>query len=270
MKTATFLGAFVLSAFCASAALLDAADANQIRQLTVDEARRLAQDQSGRLLLNGLVALAPDVAKELAKQEGWLSLNGLTVISEEAAKELGQHKGFLHLDGLKALSDEVAAALAGHRGELALNDLPSLSDKSAEELARHSGGRLLLKGLTTLSPAAARAFLKRKGGSPSSQLHFDGLTTLAPEAAAALVEMHGHNWNGRLPAFKTVPNEVARALAKEGGALRAMPGLTTISSEAAKALVPRIGGELPELQSLTPEVAKVLAQARGHLVCSMA
>jgi mono/diheme cytochrome c family protein len=266
MKTATFLGAFVLSAFCASAALLDAADANQIRQLTVDEARRLAQDQSGRLLLNGLVALAPDVAKELAKQEGWLSLNGLTVISEEAAKELGQHKGFLHLDGLKALSDEVAAALAGHRGELALNDLPSLSDKSAEELARHSGGRLLLKGLTTLSPVAARAFLKRKGGSPSSQLHFDGLTTLAPEAAAALVEMHGHNWNGRLPAFKTVPNEVARALAKEGGALRAMPGLTTISSEAAKALVPRIGGELPELQSLTPEVAKVLAQARGHLV----
>ncbi|MFM7843200.1 MAG: DUF1592 domain-containing protein, partial [Planctomycetota bacterium] len=85
--------------------------------------------------------------------------------------------------------------------------------------------------------------------------------------AAALAEMHPHNWNGNLPGFKTVPDDVARALAKREHGL-SMPGLTAISDEAAKLLVPKIGGDFPELKSLSPETAKELARARGHLVLS--
>jgi len=245
---------------------LHAEDTNQFQQLKVEQAQRLAQDKSGRLMLNGLKTLSPEVATKLAKHEGWLSLGGLAAISDEAAAALGQHKRALHLDGLTKISPASAAALAAHRGELSLNGLTAISDDVAKALARHTGGRLFLKGLTTLSPAAARALSQRKGGGPIYQIHLDGLTTLAPEAGAALAVMNGHNWNGRLPRFKTVPDDVARALAKKEGNVRSMPGLTAISDEAAKLLLPKIGGNLPVLKTLSPEVAKVLAKARGHLV----
>jgi hypothetical protein len=245
---------------------LHADNTKQLQQLTVEVARKLADDKSGRLLLNGLKTISVEVAKELARHEGWLSLNGLTTISDEAAAALGQHKRALHLDGITKLSAAAAAALASHRSELSLNGLTAISDEAAKALARHTGGRLFLKGLTTLSPAAARAFSQRKGGGPVYQLHLDGLTTLSPEAAGALAGMHGHNWNGRLPGFKTVPDDVARALATEKGNIRSMPGLTAISDEAAKVLLPKIGGNLPALKELSPEAAKALAKVRGHLV----
>ncbi len=243
-----------------------AEETDQIKHLSVEDAKRLAHDKSGRILLDGLTSLSPEVATELARYEGWLSLSGLTAISDEAAAALGQHKGALHLNGLTSISEASAAALAAHRGELSLNGLTAISDEAAAGLARHTGGRLFLKGLTTLSPAAARALSQRNGGGPIYQLHLDGLTTLSPQAAAALAEMSGHNWNGRLPGFKTVSDDVARALAKEGGNVRSMPGLTAISDEAARLLLPKIGGNLPELNRLSPEAAKALAQTRGDLV----
>ncbi|MFP6613620.1 MAG: DUF1588 domain-containing protein, partial [Pirellulales bacterium] len=153
-----------------------------------------------------------------------------------------------------------------HRSELSLNGLTAISDAVAKVLARHTGGRLFLKGLTTLSPAVARALSQRNGGGPIYQMHLDGLTTLSPEAAAALAEMNGHQWNGRLPRFKTVPDGVAQALATEKASIRSMSGLTAISDEAAKLLLPKIGGNLPALKTLSPEAAKGLAKARGHLV----
>ncbi len=248
------------------AGIARAEETDRLKTLTAEEATRLAQQKSGRLLLDGLKSLSPEVAEELAQHEGWLSLNGLTGISDEVAAALGQHKRALHLDGLTKISAATAEALASHRSELSLNGLTAISDEAAKALARHTGGRLFLKGLTTLSPAAARALSQRNGGGPVYQLHLDGLTTLSPEAAAALAEMTGHNWNGRLPRFKTVPDDVARTLAKEGGNVRSMPGLTTISDEAAKLLLPKIGGNLPALKTLSPEAAKAMAKARGHLV----
>lgn len=237
---------------------LRANDAQQLQQLTVAESQRLTHDKSGRLALDGLKTLSPEVAAELAKHEGWLSLNGLTEISEDVAAALGQHKGPLHLNGLTKVSDEAAKSLAGHRGELSLNGLTAISDESARALAKHAGGRLLLNGLTTLSGEAGKAFAGRKGGGPTYQTVLDGLTSLSPAAAAALAESHGHNWQGNLPAFKTIPVEVAQALAKRQGGL-SMPGLTTISDEAAKALQGKLGGNLPRLTSLTVESAKAIA-----------
>ena len=234
------------------------------QELTTEEAKRLAQDKSGRLLLNGLTTLSAEAAKELAKHDGWLSLNGLTTLSDETAEALGQHKGYLHLNGLTKISDETARALARHKGELSLNGLTSISDETTKVLAQHSGGRLHLKGLTTLSPEAARALAQRKGGGPMFSVYLDGLTTLSVEAAAALAEAHPHNWNGHLPGIKTVSDDVARALAKRQHGL-SLEGLTTISDEAAKVLLPKIGGRLPGLTSLSPEAAKMLAQSRGGL-----
>ena len=48
---------------------------------TADQAKQLAQDKSGRLILDHLTALSPEAAKELTRHEGWLSLNGLTSLS---------------------------------------------------------------------------------------------------------------------------------------------------------------------------------------------
>ena len=81
-----------------------AEETDHIKTLTVEEATRLAQQKNGRLLLDGLKSLSPEVATELAQHEGWLSLNGLTSISDEAAAALGLHKRALHLDGLTKIS----------------------------------------------------------------------------------------------------------------------------------------------------------------------
>ncbi len=225
---------------------------------TADQAKQLAQDKSGRLIPDHLTALSPEAAKELARHEGWLSLNGLKSLSNETAEALAQQKGQLHLDGLTSLSPEVARALARHNGELSLNGLTSLSDEAGVALAKHTGGRLYLKGVKSLSTEVGKALAQRKGGGPSNQVRLDGLESLSVEAAAALAELNGHNWDGRLPALKTIPEDVARALAKRQGGL-SLEGLTSLSDEAAKALQGRLNGNLPRLTSLTVESARAIA-----------
>jgi hypothetical protein len=240
-----------------TSATLRAEDTNQIKQITVEDAKRLAQENTGRLLLNGLTILSDDAAKELARHAGWLALNGLKTLSKEAAAALGQHKGDLHLNGLTTITDEAAKALAGYAGELSLNGLASLSDEAARAFAQHRGGRLSLKGLTSLSGESAKVLALRKGG---GQMYLDGLTTLSVEAAAALAD--APNWDGRLPAIKTVTADVAKALAKRQRGL-SMEGLTTLSDEVAKILSPNRLTKLNNLTALSPEAARALAITRN-------
>jgi hypothetical protein len=240
-----------------TSATLRAEDTNQIKQITVEDAKRLSQENTGRLLLNGLTILSDDAAKELARQAGWLALNGLKTLSKETAGALGQHKGDLHLNGLTTITDEAAKALAGYAGELSLNGLASLSDEAARAFAQHRGGRLSLKGLTTLSGESAKVLALRKGG---GQMYLDGLTTLSVEAAAALAD--APNWDGRLPAIKTVTADVAKALAKRQRGL-SMEGLTTLSDEVAKILSPNRLTKLNNLTALSPEAARALAITRN-------
>ena len=257
----------IYSLFCAilvGPAIPRAEEKGVFKSPTADQAKQLAQDKSGRLLLDHLTALSPETAKELSRHEGWLSLNGLTSLSSETAEALGQHKGQLHLDGLMALSPEAARALARHNGELSLNGLTSLSDEAGVALAKHTGGRLYLKGVKSLSTEVVKALAQRKGGGPTHKICLDGLESLTVEAAEVLAEMHPHNWDGRLPGFKTVPLDVAKALAKRQHGL-SMEGLTTISDEAAAVLLPKVGGVLPALTSLSPVAAKAVAQTRGAL-----
>jgi mono/diheme cytochrome c family protein len=238
-------------------ALAHAEPKNEPTTLSTEQAKLLAQDKSGRLLLNRLTTVSPEAAKELARFDGWLSLNGLASLSKETAEALAQHKGPIHLNGLTKLSDESAVALSRHFGELSLNGLSSLSEEAANALAKHTGGRLYLKSVTSLSTEGIKAFAQRKGGGPSHQSRLDGLTSLTPEGAAALAGSHPHNWDGRLPAMKTIPEDVALALAKRQGML-SLEGLETISDEAAKALQGKLDGKLPKLTSLTLTSAKAI------------
>jgi mono/diheme cytochrome c family protein len=233
--------------------------------LSVEDAKRLAGENRGRLTLDRLTTLPDDVAKELAKREGWLSLNGLTTLSNATAAALGDHKGYLLLDGLTSLSNEAAAGLARHGGYLSLNGIRTLPDEAAVPLFQTGGaaghaavrGGLAMRGLTTLSPAAAKAIAGRK----AAEVHIDGLTTLTPEAAAILMTVNGHVWNGQLPGITTVSEELAQAMAKRGVSL---PGLKELSPAVAKALEGKLGGDLRGLTSLSAEVAAVaLKQARG-------
>jgi hypothetical protein len=84
----------IISSLClllVGATLGLAAEPDQNKHLSVEDAKLLAQDKSGRLLLDGLTSLSPEVATELARYEGWLSLNGLTSISDAAASALAPH-----------------------------------------------------------------------------------------------------------------------------------------------------------------------------------
>ncbi len=256
----------ILLGFCLLVTSIGRAqETDRIKELSVEDAKRLAQDKSGRLLLNGLTTLSPAAAKELAKHEGWLSLNGITSLSNEAAEAVGQHKGHLHLDGLTKLSEEAAKSLARHNGELSLKGLTSLSNEAGTALAKHTGGRLYLNGVKTLSTEVGKALAQRKGGGPSNKVCLDGLTSLTVEGAAALAESHGHNWDGRLPGMKTIPEDVAKALAKRQGGL-SLEGLTTLSDESARAVGGKLGGNLPRLTSLTVESAKALVGPNRTLV----
>ncbi len=228
-----------------------------IAKLTAEDAKRLVQEARGRLLLDGLTTLSTEAAAELARSEGWLSLNGLTSLSHETAVTLAAHKGQLHLDGLTSLSEVQAQVLAGHNGELSLNGLTSLSDEVGVSLAKHTGGRLYLKGVKSLSTTVGKALSQRKGGGPTHKVCLDGLETLSVGAAEALAASPGHTWDGRLPAMKTMPEDVAQALAQRQGGV-SLEGLTSLSDEAAKALTGRLGGDLSGLTSLTVESAKAI------------
>ncbi len=145
---------------------------------TADQAKQLAQDQRGRLILDHLTALSPEAAKELARHEGWLSLNDLKSLSNETAEALAQQKGQLHLDGLTSLSPEVARALARHNGELSLNGLTSLSDEVGVALAKHTGAYCDFAVIYGVSPEGLKPSFKGitykfKGGAEHSM---EGIT----------------------------------------------------------------------------------------------
>ena len=59
-----------------------AADTNEIKSLTVEQAKALAKHE-GYLLLNGLTSLTPEVAKALGKHVGGLLLDGVTDVDDK-------------------------------------------------------------------------------------------------------------------------------------------------------------------------------------------
>jgi hypothetical protein len=188
-------------------------DTNQIESLTVEQAKKLAEEFPGvevevevkgygiaqasdSLPLNGLKNLVPDVAQALAGySKGPLFLNGLTTLDANTAKAIVQPNGQgLFLDGLTTLSDEAAKAFAQFKGKsLRLSDRATepffqnnrLTPETALLWAALSDGRLT--DVTAFdapdSVAVAKALATRKG-----PLSLPNLKKISPKTLSALIE----------------------------------------------------------------------------------
>jgi hypothetical protein len=223
-------------------------DTNTIESLTVEQAKKLAEEFPGveievevkgygiaqasdSLPLNGLKNLVPDVAQALAGySKGPLFLNGLTTLDAHTAKAIVQFNGQgLFLDGLTTLSAEAATALTQHKGELYLAGLTTLSDEAAKAFAQFKGKSLRLSDRATepffqnnrLTPETALLWAALSDGRLTDVTAFD-----APDSVA-----------------------VAKALATRKGPL-SLPNLKKISPKTLSALVEKEDIDIPLIESL--------------------
>lgn len=145
-------------------------DLSGVRSLDVATATALAAG-SAILDLSGLTSLDRDVAQALSNRRlgDRMVLDGLTTLDAETAKALMSSsgaKGGYWLNGLRSLDAATATALAsGAPSMLILEGLDSLDADTAAALTSgtYEGERRLLlhlRGLDSLEPAAAEAFIK--------------------------------------------------------------------------------------------------------------
>ena len=221
-----------------------AEDTAQIKQLTVEDAKRVGTVGRGALNLDGVTTLSDEAAKALeAASRRELFLNSLTTLSPAAARSICKAELDLHLNGLKTISDEALKAMSEHRAH------PDLGRPFVH-----------FKGLTTISDDGAAilaAWPKWSGELPA-------LTALSEKAAVSLAG--SRNWDGRLPALAALPAETARGLAQWNGSL-SLDGLTTLTDAVAVALAPHRGGTLSfnGLKTLSDGAAAALAGREGRL-----
>ena len=225
-------------------------------------------------------------------RQGGDAIAAITSLTPEQAHELVANR-----TDATARIDTGKAALAfasggvSLRGALMLTSLESLDAETAAVLADYDEGPLFLDGLTTLSPEAARALQKFKGG-PRSYASFGrclslaGLETLSPEAAAELAAFPGEalflgvqelpaaafrslmKFQRRLylPRLGGIPAGAAESMADYRGPGLSILGLTTLSSEEARVLAGlgnRWNGRLPNVTNVAAETAEVLAGFKG-------
>ena len=237
-----------------------------MKTITADVARALAQPDRP-LSLEGLTALPDDVAAILMEKR-LTKLNGLTELSPQAAKALAatrrdHNHAPLFLNGLKTLPDEVATELQGATNcDLHLDGLTSLSPAAARAISQRSRD-LYLNGLKTIPDDTLQALAEHRGN-PDQRFYvfLDGLTAISGEGAQTLVGWP--KWRGTLPGITSLDEKGAAALAASTRWDGALPALAKIDAATAKALAGHRGNlRLDGLTTLTPDVAKVLAEHRG-------
>jgi hypothetical protein len=149
--------------------------------------------------------------------------------------------------------------------------LTELSDEAAAALGGSSLTNLWLRGLTDLSPGAAKGLAAlNAAGNLGPTLRLDSLRSLSPEAAEALAASSITYLE--LMGLKTLSAGTAKALARSKAFSGSLPGLTTLSADAAAALGTFAGnksggGELNlfGLTTLDAEAARGLAAFQGKL-----
>jgi len=183
--------ATIATAFGAAAVAAELpTDTKEIKHLTVEEAKRLADTFPGvpvgsedrfcarglpyrgnAILLTGLTTIDADAAEAfagfsgavfvpVAVQQEFIRRNPLN------AKTACMHAAVLKgdLTSVTTLEADTAKALARFKGySLMLHDVTSLDADTARALAEFQGGMLSLCGLRTLDAAAARALAEFKG-----------------------------------------------------------------------------------------------------------
>jgi len=234
-----------------------------LEKLEIDTAKVLA-GYRGDLVLNGLPALDPDVAKVLvAGDRSFLGLDGLEVLEADTAKALAEFKGhFLSLGGLMEIDADTATAFAGFKQTLGLNGLTTLNTDAAKALVDFKGQGLLLDGLTTLDAETAEAVAGFKG----HHLCLNGLTVLDATTGKRLAGFKGVNLC--LNGLTALDADSAKALAERKGGCLFLNGLTTLDAETAKALVEfkGISLSLNGLTALDADTAEALAGFKGHIL----
>ena len=165
-------------------------------KVTMNQGVRVA----GRMPLNGLTSLRPEVARVLAEYVGEeMALDGLTTLDADTAQALAECKcQRLSLRGLTALGPGAAEALAESKawtGELTrhffdkLGDKIPLTEQSARVVAasRSERFKVSLPCVTAFespdSVAIAKALATRKG-----PLALPNLKRISPKTLSALIE----------------------------------------------------------------------------------
>ena len=245
-----------LSPACALADELPA-DTNQIESLAPEQAKKLAAEFPGVL-----VVIEGNIGTSFIERS--LPLNGLKSLDAETAKAIAEFKGrVLNLSGLSTLDADIAKALAEFKGGgLYLNGLTTLNADAAKALAEFKGSTLTLNGLTALDADIAKTLAGFKG----RKLELNGLTALDADAAKTLTG--STKWDGRLPKLTTLDAATAKAIAEFKDQVLYLNGLTTLDAATAKALVGFKGRrlELNGLTALDAATATALAELkRGWL-----
>lgn len=103
-------------------------------------------------------------------------------LAEQEADKLATRRE-VHIPGLRDLRPEIAAALCKQPAGsvLLLDGVTRITDDTAASLAEYQGKTLFLRGVKTLSPAAAKSLSRCK-----ASIVLSGITELHPDAAAAL------------------------------------------------------------------------------------
>lgn len=178
----------------------------------------------GNLSLPAITHLTPEVAKALVSdnENTWLGLNGLKALSPELARELAAGKCALRLEGVDTVTSEIAAILATHKGSLALG-LKSISPEVAEKLAMHDAW-LNLNSLATIDAESAALLTKHR-----KWLSLDGLKSLTPETAESLGRYNGGKLD--LNGLESLELEVAKRLSSAKCEGIYLNGLKEVSPE---------------------------------------
>ena len=228
-----------------------------VTSISVAAAENLASHKHS-LFLPGIEYLAAEEAEALALHEGQLFLDGIKSLSESAAAGLGLRNGYLSLAGLDELTDEAMKHLSNHRGFLDLRDLHQLSLESAAALSTHRGG-LDLSEVSRLEDIETAKYLAQTQGA----LHLDDLNRITFAVAHELSKHVGPLTLNDLrePSAKTL-----EALSQHTTYLQ-LNRVLILTQQGAKAMADNHKGVLcmDGIQSLSDEVAEVLARHQGHL-----
>jgi hypothetical protein len=275
--------ATIATAFGAAAVAAELpTDTKEIKHLTVEEAKRLADTFPGvpvgsedrfcarGLPLQGLKIVDADVAKALSGYRGnAILLTGLTTIDADAAEAFAGFSGavfvpvavqqeFIRRNPLNAKTACMHAAVL--KGDL--TSVTTLEADTAKALARFKGYSLMLHDVTSLDADTARALAEFQGG----MLSLCGLRTLDAAAARALAEFKGTVLD--LRGLDALDADTAKALATYKCGDLLLDGLRTLDADTAKELVKFRGHlHLSGLAAIDADTATVLAGAKAKTLC---
>ena len=114
-------------------------DLNALKSLDVNAARVIAETR-GKLFLNGLTAITPEVAEVLGTHRGMAASRRLAVHESGSCDRALKASRLALSEWIKVLDKDVALALLPYRGQLYLDSVQTITDEVAEIIAQRRNG----------------------------------------------------------------------------------------------------------------------------------